>query len=112
MLEMDAIGRTCLGALAHAMRLPHNAFLNLLDDVPLVQPAYSVLDTVLYKAKSPVGCESHTDQGLLTVIYSPHSSALQVTQHTHKIPMRTTLQLKSCGHNICAAVCAKQATLI
>ena len=91
MLEMDAIGRTYLGALAHAMRLPHNAFLNLLDDVPLVQPAYSVLDTVQYKAKSPVGCESHTDQGLLTVIYSPLSSALQVIQHTQKSLMRKHL---------------------
>lgn len=72
---IDKIGRICLGALAHAVNLRCDTFLPLLDDMLMSKPAASLLDLVRFQAASREGNE---DQGLLTLIYSPHCSALQV----------------------------------
>ncbi|KAK9908308.1 hypothetical protein WJX75_005774 [Coccomyxa subellipsoidea] len=72
---IDKIGRICLGALAHAVKLRCDTFLPLLDDMLTSKPAASLLDLVRFQAASREGNE---DQGLLTLIYSPHCSALQL----------------------------------
>ncbi len=81
---MDSIARTCLGALANAARL-RNAFVPLLDDLPIADRAASVLEVIHYNPQRGTdpsdtewGCEAHEDQGLLTVIYSPLSRGLEV----------------------------------
>ncbi|EIE21755.1 ubiquitin-domain-containing protein [Coccomyxa subellipsoidea C-169] len=81
---MDSIARTCLGALANAARL-RNAFVPLLDDLPITDRAASVLELIHYNPQRGTdtsdiqwGCEAHEDRGLLTVIYSPLSRGLEV----------------------------------
>ena len=81
-MALDSIGRTCLSALAHAIKLRHDAFLTILDDVPSAEPSSSMLDIVKYKATRRGGCAAHEDQGLLTLIYSPRGGALQVLLHS------------------------------
>lgn len=75
---MDSIARLCMGALAQGVSLPQDAFLPLLESTPASTASGSVLEVVKYKAVSQGGCDAHEDQGLLTVIFSPDSRALQV----------------------------------
>ena len=87
--KLDAIARAILAAMENAHGLPGGTFLPLINGAA-AQRAHC-LDAMQYDGEGgQLGKEAHADKGVLTLIWTPVGSALQVGRLPHACMQRGT----------------------